>query len=144
VYQIGGTLALQAEGIRTTLIFCTSGNARPITSPELAMCENLGEIREREQGAAMARLGVAQSTDVRFLPTPDYYLPDVTFEELVDEIEMVLREVRPHVIVTFGPDGLTSHHDRIRTGAAGTEAFHGARSAVRPLTVPSSVSTTRP
>jgi LmbE family N-acetylglucosaminyl deacetylase len=31
------------------------------------------------------------------------------------------------VVVTFGPDGMTSHHDHITAGAAATEAFHRAR-----------------
>jgi N-acetyl-1-D-myo-inositol-2-amino-2-deoxy-alpha-D-glucopyranoside deacetylase len=132
VYQIGGSLALHAGELTTTLVFCTSGDAGPITSPELATRENLGPVREREQGAAMARLGVAQTTDARFLRHPDYYLPDVSFEHLVGEIEAVLREMRPHVVVTFGPDGLTSHHDHIRAGAVCTEAFHRARGASSP------------
>jgi LmbE family N-acetylglucosaminyl deacetylase len=34
--------------------------------------------------------------------------------------------------VTFGPDGLTSHHDHIRIGAACTEAFHAARTGAAP------------
>ena len=54
IYQIGGTLALHAGEVRTTLVFCTSGDAGPITSPELATRKNLGEVREREQAAAMA------------------------------------------------------------------------------------------
>jgi hypothetical protein len=32
--------------------------------------------------------------------------------------------------VTFGPDGLTSHHDHIRAGEAASEAFHCARNEV--------------
>ena len=45
---------MHAGEVRPTLVFCTSGDAGPITSPELATRKNLGEVREREQGAAMA------------------------------------------------------------------------------------------
>jgi hypothetical protein len=53
----------------------------------------------------------------------------VPFERLVGEVEAVLREVRPHVVVSFGPDGLTSHHDHVRAGEAAAEAFRRARAA---------------
>jgi N-acetyl-1-D-myo-inositol-2-amino-2-deoxy-alpha-D-glucopyranoside deacetylase len=33
------------------------------------------------------------------------------------------------VVVSFGPDGLTSHHDHIRAGEAAAEAFRRARAA---------------
>ena len=35
----------------------------------------------------------------------------------------MLREVRPHVVVTFGADGLTSHADHVRAGEATSVAF---------------------
>jgi LmbE family N-acetylglucosaminyl deacetylase len=53
----------------------------------------------------------------------------VPFELLVGEVEAVLREVRPHVVVSFGPDGLTSHHDHVRAGEAAAEAFRACRAA---------------
>jgi LmbE family N-acetylglucosaminyl deacetylase len=76
----------------------------------------------------MEALGV--DTDARFLRHPDYHLPEVPFDGLVDEIESILREVQPDVVVTFGPDGLTSHHDHIRAGEAAEAAFHRVREAV--------------
>jgi LmbE family N-acetylglucosaminyl deacetylase len=41
----------------------------------------------------------------------------------------LLHEVRPQVVVSFGPDGLTSHHDHVRAGEAAAEAFRRARAA---------------
>ena len=64
---------------------------------------------------------------MEFLGHPDYYLPDVPLERLVGDIEAVLRTARPHIVVTFGPEGLTSHHDHMRVGEAATEAFHNVR-----------------
>jgi LmbE family N-acetylglucosaminyl deacetylase len=64
---------------------------------------------------------------VEWFRHPDYYLPDVPQEILAGEIRKVLEEVQPHVVVTFGPDGLTSHHDHIYVGKVATEVFHDLR-----------------
>lgn len=125
VYLLGGTLALHA-GLDVSFVFCTSGEAGPITDPGLATRETLGGVREREQRAAMARLGL-EPVATEFLRHPDYYLPDVPFEQLVTEIEQALVREQPHVVVTFGPEGLTSHHDHMRAGEAAEAAFHRAR-----------------
>src|SRR5438093_12027684 len=61
------------------------------------------------------------------MPHPVYYLSLVAFERLVDEIEQVLRRVRPEMVVSFGEDGLTGHDDHVTAGAAADAAFHHAR-----------------
>jgi LmbE family N-acetylglucosaminyl deacetylase len=124
VYTIGGSLALEHDRLDVTLVFCTSGDAGPIWIGGVRR-EELGPVREREQAASMDALGI--DADVRFLRHPDYHLPDVPFEELVAQIEEVLRQVRPDVVVTFGGEGMTSHHDHIRAGEAAEAAFHRAR-----------------
>ncbi|MGH2557151.1 MAG: PIG-L deacetylase family protein, partial [Actinomycetota bacterium] len=68
-----------------------------------------------------------QKADVHFLRYPDGALKDVPRDELVEKIARVLGPARPHVVVTFGPEGITKHDDHITIGAAGTEAFHMAR-----------------
>jgi LmbE family N-acetylglucosaminyl deacetylase len=123
VYTLGATLIAHRDDLETTLAFATSGEAGPITDPKAVAREELGAVREQEQRAAMEALGVARSTDSRFLRLPDYYLPDVPFEDFVRQITDLLLEVRPDVVVTFGPDGMTSHHDHIRVGEATTAAF---------------------
>ena len=122
VYQLGGSLAIHAGSLELTVVVCTSGDAGPIWVPEIATRETLGRVRESEELAALAAVGAADA-DVRFLRHPDWHLPEVPFEELVTQIGSILLEVEPHVVVTFGPDGLTSHHDHIRAGDAATEAF---------------------
>jgi LmbE family N-acetylglucosaminyl deacetylase len=125
-YVLGGTLLLHPGEIDLTLVFATSGEAGPISDPALATRETLGAVREREQRAFLEAVGYEDAT-VHFLRHPDYYLPDVPFDQLVEEAEEILRAAAPHVVVTFGPDGMTSHHDHIRAGAAAREAFHRAR-----------------
>jgi LmbE family N-acetylglucosaminyl deacetylase len=127
VYQIGGTLALDPRGFDTTFVFATSGGAGPITEGSGVTRHTLASVREREQAAGMVALGVAERTRARFLRHPDYRVPEVPFARLASELEDLMREFRPHVVVTFGSDGLTSHHDHIRVGEACTRAFHAAR-----------------
>lgn len=125
-YQIGGLLALHAEELRVTLVLATSGGAGPITFDGLATRETLAEVREGEEREFLEAVGAAHS-DVRFLRYPDYHLDTVPREALTSRISAILREAQPHVVVTFGPDGVTSHHDHIAVGAAATAAFHRTR-----------------
>jgi LmbE family N-acetylglucosaminyl deacetylase len=125
-YVMGGTLLLHRGEIDLTVIFATSGGAGPISDPSLATRATLGQVREREQREYLDIIGYPEA-EVRWLRHADYYLPEVPFADLVGEVEDVLCRVRPHVVVTFGPDGLTSHHDHMRIGQAATEAFHRAR-----------------
>ena len=121
VYTVGGTWRLHRDRLDVTLVFCTSGDAGPIWVEGIATRETLGSVREEEQAASMDALGV--EADVRFLRHPDYHLPEVPFGTLVGEVVEVLEEVRPHLVVTFGMDGLTGHHDHVRAGEATDEAF---------------------
>jgi len=104
-WLIAGTLLLHPGEVDLTLVFATSGEAGPIDDLSLAIRETLGAVREREQCAFLEAIGYADAR-VEFLRHPDYFLPDVPFERLVAEIRDVLEDVRPHVVVTFGPDGM--------------------------------------
>jgi LmbE family N-acetylglucosaminyl deacetylase len=127
-YVLGGTLLLHRGRVEPTLVFATSGEAGPIAAGSPATRETLGTVREGEQRAFLEAVGHADAA-VRFLRHPDYRLPEVPFERLVGEVEAALRQVCPHVVVSFGPDGLTSHHDHVRAGEAAAEAFRRARAA---------------
>lgn len=125
-YSIGGTLLLHPGEIELTLVFATDGGAGPISDPALATRETLGDVRVQEQRAYLDAVGYGAAR-VEYLGHPDYYLPDAPGAELVAQVEAVLRATRPDIVVTFGPDGMTSHHDHIAIGDATTEAFHRAR-----------------
>jgi LmbE family N-acetylglucosaminyl deacetylase len=112
--------------VQYALIVATSGEAGPISDPSLATRENLAQVREREQREALEVLGVKDPV-LHFLRYADGGLKDVPRDELVDRIADLLLSVRPHVVVTFGPEGITRHDDHITVGQAATEAFHRAR-----------------
>jgi LmbE family N-acetylglucosaminyl deacetylase len=127
-YLLGGTLLLQRGRVEPTFVFATSGEAGPITAGSAATRETLGAVREGEQRAFLEAIGYGDAP-AHFLRHPDYHLPEVPFERLVGEVATVLRQVRPQLVVSFGPDGLTSHHDHVRAGEAAAEAFRLVRAA---------------
>jgi LmbE family N-acetylglucosaminyl deacetylase len=127
-FACAGTVALHAheQGFRFTLVHVTSGEAGMISDPSLATRENLGDVREEEDRRSWIALGRVPDRH-EFLRYPDGGADDVPFDELVDRIAAILREERPDVVITFGPEGVTGHADHITAGKATTEAFHRCR-----------------
>jgi len=125
-WMVGGTYLLEGGDLDLTVVVATSGEAGLIADESLATRENLAEVREREERAALAA-GGQTGADLHFFRYPDGGLGDVDREELVGRIADVLRAARPEVVVTFGPDGGTGHDDHIAVSEATTEAFHRVR-----------------
>jgi LmbE family N-acetylglucosaminyl deacetylase len=125
-YGLGGILAIDGGSVDYTLIVATSGEAGVISDASLATKENLAQVREAEEREALEVLGVKDAS-VHFLRYPDGGLKDVPREDLIGRIADALGSVRPHLVVTFGPEGITKHDDHITVGQAATEAFHRAR-----------------
>ena len=113
---VGGTLAKYAsEGVDVFLLTATRGDAgryrghrpgdeRHPGAPALA------GIREAELRAAASVLGVRE---VSLLDYHDQQLDRANPREAVAKIVGHLRRVRPHVVLTFGPDGAYGHPDHI-------------------------------
>ena len=124
--MLAGTYLLGGDDLELTVVVLTSGEAGMIADPSLATRENLGEVREAEELASLAAAGQADAT-VHFLRYPDRGVAEADREELVDRLTAILRDARPDVVVTFGPEGITQHEDHIATSQATTEAFYRAR-----------------
>jgi len=124
-YSLSGTLLRRSGGVDLTVVLLTSGGNGPIWEP-VATRETLAAVREREELSWAASVGVADAR-IEFLRYTDWHVPDVPFDEAVERVRSILAEAGPDVVVTFGPEGLTHHHDHIRAGEIGTEAFHRAR-----------------
>lgn len=123
-FAIGGTLArYAAAGVHVGLVTATRGEASGRGSDPVVM----GAARERELRHAARTLRVRT---VRILGYQDGHLALTDRPMLVSRLVAILREVRPQVVITFGPDGISGHPDHVAIGEATTEAFSLAGQAV--------------
>ena len=108
----GGTLAkYAAEGVATYLVTATRGERGRFHDAETSPGPDIvGKAREAELLAAAKELGLA---DVQILGYPDGALDTVGAAAAVDAIAAHIRRVKPHVVVTFAPDGAYGHPDHV-------------------------------
>jgi LmbE family N-acetylglucosaminyl deacetylase len=126
-YTLSGTILRREEDIDVTIVLLTSGGNGPIWEP-VATRSNLAEVREREEASWAASVGVPNAR-IEFLRYTDWHLPEAPFDEAVERVRAILEDAAPHVVVTFASDGMTHHHDHIRAGEIGSEAFARARTS---------------
>ena len=113
----GGTIAgWTAEGRTVSYCVITDGDAGGF-DPDVPRSDIAG-IRRREQQDAAAAVGV---DDVRFLGYPDGRL--YVTHELRRDLSRVIRQVRPHRVVTQSPERnweriYASHPDHLAAGEA--------------------------
>jgi len=108
----GGVLAqAAADGVATYLLTATRGEAGRFGSGgERPSPEVVGRTREAELRAAAATLGVR---DVCVLGYPDGRLDGVPEGDAITRIASHIRRIKPHVVITFGPEGAYGHADHI-------------------------------
>jgi LmbE family N-acetylglucosaminyl deacetylase len=122
-FGAGGTIAtLVGRGSEVSYCIVTDGDAGGF-DPDVPRQE-IPEIRRAEQRAAAAALGVA---DVRFLGYRDGQL--TVTHELRRDIARVIRQVRPHLVITQSPDRnyrriSASHPDHMAAGEAALQAVY--------------------
>lgn len=129
----GATMAKYvAEGVDVSLVTCTLGEGGPIIPPELKHLgsrhdDTLGRHRAEELATAMRQIGV---TNHRFLGGAGRYRdsgkmgssqnerPNCFWQADVDvaagHLAEVIREIRPHVVVTYDENGGYGHPDHIQ------------------------------
>jgi LmbE family N-acetylglucosaminyl deacetylase len=116
-FAVGGTLArYAAEGVRVVVVSATRGEAG-IRSVDAGQAAGL---REAELRQAASELGVDR---VCILGHPDGGLADVDPGGALSRLMALLRELRPQVVITFGPDGISGHPDHVTVSRWATAAF---------------------
>ncbi len=145
----GATMAAAVRsGVAVTLLTCTRGEGGEVMVPGLTHLygdgPGLARHRVGELAAAMAALGV---TDHRFLSTPDgdgftdsgmvgsasnampgsLWATDLLVSATA--VAAVVREVRPHVLITYDEHGGYGHPDHV---AAHRAAMYGSQLAAAP------------
>lgn len=124
---VGGTLArYAAEGVETWLVTATRGERGRSGRSEPLTPEAVGRLREAELFAAARELGVRA---VELLDYRDAELDQADPREAIGRIAACIRRVRPHVVVTFAPDGAYGHPDHIAISQFTTAAIVRASAA---------------
>jgi LmbE family N-acetylglucosaminyl deacetylase len=126
-FSIGGTIAAYAQkGVRWDLFCATDGDAGRSAVP-VSSREELAALRRNELIAAARLLGVRG--EIMTHGHPDGALAHVDADQLVGEVVRFLRETRPDLVITFGPEGApNAHRDHRAISRAATAAFHLAAS----------------
>ncbi len=121
----GGILAkYAAEGVATYLITATRGergwfgDAATYPGPTA-----LGRLREAELCAAARVLGLQEVT---FLDYQDGEVDQADPCEVISKLVPHMRRIRPHVVVTFDPNGFYGHPDHIAISQYTTAALVAA------------------
>jgi mycothiol S-conjugate amidase len=105
-----------AEGVRTTLVCCTGGEAGDVLNPALdaeALRQDLPAVRRRELERSAAIIGYDEIVlmgyhDSGMPGTPVNERPDnfanARLDEAVGRLVAAIRAARPQVVVTYGDD----------------------------------------
>jgi LmbE family N-acetylglucosaminyl deacetylase len=120
----GGTLLLYHErGVETSVICLTAGTAAR-NRGAARTDEELAELRRAEFAASCKLLNVAHAEVLDF---PDSRLDRSDFYQVAGALTRRMREIRPHIVLTFGIDGgLTGHVDHAMAGIFASTAFEWA------------------
>ena len=120
----GGTLLLYAErGVETSVVCLTAGTAARNRGTARSN-EELAQLRRAEFAASCKVLKVARG---EVLDYSDSKLDRADLYHVVGDMVLRIRQLRPHIILTFGPDGgLTGHVDHAMAGVFATMAFEWA------------------
>jgi LmbE family N-acetylglucosaminyl deacetylase len=105
----GGTIAgLVRRGHAVTLVSVTRGQHGYSPFTQHLSRDELGAVRAAELVAAARTLGVA---DVRLFDHRDGLFPWSDPAPLVADLRRTIAEIRPDLVISFGPDGLYWHPD---------------------------------
>lgn len=120
----GGTLHHYSErGVETHVICLTPGQAATHRGGAKSDAE-LSEMRRQEFDAACRLLRVTNGIVLNY---PDGRLDRQDLMTVVEDLTRRIRELRPQVIMTMGPEGaITAHPDHTMVSIFATMAFHWA------------------
>ena len=119
----GLTRRVAEQGGTTTLITATRGEAGRVGDPPLCRREDLPAVREAELRRAAAILGIA---DLRLLDYRDRQVSGAPVDAMREALVRLIRRRRPHVVVTFDPNGMNGHPDHVAIGRFALDAAAAA------------------
>src|SRR5262252_1061144 len=135
----GGVLARYArEGIRTVLVTATRGEEGEVVDPDMhpdKVKPKLGDVRTAELKCACKHLAVEEMHILGYRDSgmagwetnnhPDC-LAQVDLHEATGRLVHLIRELRPHVLISYDEQGGYGHPDHIQVHRMTVAAFHAA------------------
>ncbi|HJO37947.1 MAG: PIG-L deacetylase family protein [Vicinamibacterales bacterium] len=119
-----GVTRMSADaGVELTLVTATRGQAGKCGDPPVCAPEEISATRERELRAAVDILGIQR---LYLLDYEDRQLADAEPGKIRAELVDLLRRHRPHIVVTFDPNGLTGHPDHKAISRFTSDAIQAA------------------
>lgn len=129
-FGLAGTIAKYSRrGAIVDLICATRGEKG--TRLDVPSEIDTGTAREAELRAAAAITGIRK---IHLLGYIDGELNKADLDKVVDKIVKIARLVKPEVMITFGPDGISGHPDHIAVSEAATKAYELLLNAAAPPT----------
>lgn len=121
-FLAGGTLAKYAAQGEVFLLCATSGEGGRRGDYEHLSNQEFAGLRRKELEAGCRVLGIHRPM---FLECSDRGLARQCWDSATREIMDVIRRLRPDVVITFGPDGISGHPDHVALSQIVTRAFWG-------------------
>jgi LmbE family N-acetylglucosaminyl deacetylase len=120
----GGSLRLYSDrGVETSVICLTPGQAAG-SRGQARDDRELAALRRKEFSDSCAILNVSRAA---VLDYPDGQLHRIEMHRAVGDLTRHIREFRPHVVLSMGPEGaITGHTDHSMASVFTTLAFHWA------------------
>ena len=119
----GGTIARSVqEGVEVTVVTATRGEWGTLGTGGMTIArEELPAVREAELRAVMRLYGAHPPV---FLGYEDATMGEADLAPAVQQVSAEMRRLRPDVVITWGPTGMSRHQDHIAVHRAVVEAFH--------------------
>lgn len=142
IFHAGMLMHLSQRGVRVTLACATNGDAGK-SHPSVGTVDDLGALRTEELKLSCKRLGIDPPVLLGFRDSARgdrqrhgdaRALANVDMLDVEARIREVIKDVKPHVLLTFDPHGGYYHPDHLAVHRATTAAFFssGAMGATAP------------
>ena len=110
-------------GAEIALVTATRGDAGKAGDPPLCSRNELPACREAELRTAAQIVGISP---VYLLDYQDKHLVDAPVDRIRQQLVRLIRCHRPHVVITFDPEGVNRHPDHVATARFTMDAVTAA------------------
>ncbi len=118
---VGALLAKYAAEGHDVYIALTTSGQRGAANTDIPTGDQLGEAREKEARCSAKALGINPPILFGFMDG-DTWQPPIQ-RQIADRLRETIDRVKPDIVITWGPDGLTGHPDHRSVSNVTTQVF---------------------